>query len=202
MLNIFSLAAVAMTMSCASYMSMTDNWKAPSYHGPAYKRITIVSLAERPQLRQALENELAGKLKAHAVEAAACSQCIPDADHVTGEDLANIGGESETGAYLIIRLLGVETRIESFRAEDPDPMQEEAGYRGLYLEIPEPPLEKRTEVATLELRLLDGKTSMLVWRSTVDAVNLSGSKNHISRFSTLVVKALSENKLIPELSRT
>ena len=62
---------------------------------------------------------------------------------------------------------------------------------------PEPSMGKRSDVATLESRIYDGKTSNLVWRSTVDAVNPSGSDDQISRFVSLVVKALRDKKLIP-----
>jgi hypothetical protein len=37
----------------------------------------------------------------------------------------------------------------------------------------------------------------IVWRSTVDAVNPSGSEDQISRFVSLVVKTLGDKKLIP-----
>jgi hypothetical protein len=62
---------------------------------------------------------------------------------------------------------------------------------------PELPMGKRSEVATLESRLYDGKTAGIVWRSTVDAVNPSGSDGQISKFVSLELKALGEKKLIP-----
>ncbi len=62
---------------------------------------------------------------------------------------------------------------------------------------PEPAMGKRSEVATLESRLYDGKTAEIVWRSTVDAVNPSPSEGQISKFVSLELKALGEKKLIP-----
>jgi hypothetical protein len=62
---------------------------------------------------------------------------------------------------------------------------------------PGPQAVKQREAVTLESRLYDGKTMGIVWRSTVDAVNPSGSEDQISRFVSLVVKTLGEKKLIP-----
>jgi hypothetical protein len=62
---------------------------------------------------------------------------------------------------------------------------------------PRPQTAKQREAVTLESRLYDGKTMGIVWRSTVDAVNPSGSEDQISRFVSLVVKTLGDKKLIP-----
>jgi hypothetical protein len=56
---------------------------------------------------------------------------------------------------------------------------------------------KRSEVATLESRLYDGKTAEIVWRSTVNAVNPSPSGGQIAKFVSMELKALSEKNLIP-----
>jgi hypothetical protein len=59
---------------------------------------------------------------------------------------------------------------------------------------PDPPMRKKTEVATLESRLYDGKSAKLVWRSTIDSINISGG---IPRFVRTVLSALGDEKLIP-----
>ena len=55
---------------------------------------------------------------------------------------------------------------------------------------------KRSDVATLESRIYDGKTSNLVWRSTTDAVNPYGNEEQVPRFVSLIVKTLGDHKLI------
>jgi hypothetical protein len=66
---------------------------------------------------------------------------------------------------------------------------------------PEPSTSKRSQVATLESRLYDGKTGGIVWRSTVNAVNPSPSAGQTSKFVSMQLKALSEKELIPSSAR-
>jgi hypothetical protein len=96
-------------------------------------------------------------------------------------------------AYLIVRLLGVGTDVQTYGPSD------STLNSLMYVPWfgPGPPMTRQREAATIESRLDDGKTMGIVWRSTVDAVNPSGSDDQISRFVSLVVKALRDMKLIP-----
>lgn len=67
------------TLSCAS-TQLTDNWKDSAYTGPAYKKIMVVALMKRDDLRKPVEDEFRGQLKAKGVDAKACYECIPDVD--------------------------------------------------------------------------------------------------------------------------
>ena len=198
--SILLFAAMLMILSCASSMRLTDHWKDPSYAAPTYKKIMVVSLTKQIDVRHALEKELAEQLKKYGIEVAACYECISDTDKLTGQELMKAGKGLGIEAYLIIRLLRVGTRVNSFPEESPSIMLEDFSQNdlfGLSLDTPAQPLSKRVEVATLEARLYDGKTVRTVWRAVVEAVNLSGSENQISRFSRLVVKTLDKEKLIP-----
>jgi hypothetical protein len=84
MSGILFFAAAMMTLSCASSsMRLTDNWRNSTYTGPAYKKIMVVSMTKRDDLRQPIENEFAKQLRSRGVEAATCYECIPDPDKVT-----------------------------------------------------------------------------------------------------------------------
>jgi hypothetical protein len=193
-------AAALLALSCASPMRLTDDWKDSSFTGPAYKKLMVVALTKRADLRQPLEDEFARQLKARGIEASTCYECIPDPDKVNREELTKASQGMGIEAFLIVRVLRVETNVQSYRASSPSPAGPSIGMdsmRNMQWGAPDPPMTKRSEVATLESRLFDGKTSNLVWRSTADAVNPSGSKEEISRFVGLVLKTLSGEKLIP-----
>jgi hypothetical protein len=202
--GILLFAASMLTLSCATPMSMTDSWKSSTYTGPAYKKIMVVAMTKRDDMRMLLEDEFAKQLRARGVEAAACHECIPDPDKVTREELMKVSQGMGIEAYLIVRILRVGTEVQSYQADTPSTMATTTG-RDSMMNMqwfgPEPSMGKRSEVATLESRLYDGKTANLVWRSTVDAVNPSGSDGQVSRFVSLVLKALYEEKLIPSSAR-
>jgi hypothetical protein len=194
------LLAVLLTLSCASPMHLTDNWKSSAYTGPPYKKIMVVAMTKRIEMRQSVEDEFVKQLKSRGVEAAACHECIPDPDKVTREELIKMSRGMGIEAFLIVRVLRVGTEVQSYQGQSPSPMAANTG-RDSMVDLqwfgPEPSMEKRSVVATLESRIYDGKTSNLVWRSTVNDVNPYGNEEQVSRFVSLIVKTLGDQKLIP-----
>ena len=194
------LFAALLTLSCASSMQMTDNWRNSTYTGPAFKKIMVVAMTKRIEMRQSVEDEFVKQLKSRGVEAAACHECIPDPDKVTREELIKVSQGMGIEAYLIVRVLRMGTEVQSYQGQSPSPMAATTG-RDSMIDMqwfgPEPSMGKRSDVATLESRIYDGKTSNLVWRSTVDAVNPYGSGEQVSRFVSLIVKTLGDQNLIP-----
>ena len=191
--GILLFAAALLTLSCASPMRQTDNWRNSTYTGAAYKKIMVVALTKRDYLRQPIENEFAKQLKSQGVEEATCHEYFPDPDKATREELVKVSQAMGIEAYLIVRVLGAGTDVQTYGAQDKtmDSM--------IYVPWfgPGPQRVKQREAVTLESRLYDGKTMGIVWRSTVDAVNPSGSDDQISRFVSLVVKTLRDKQLIP-----
>jgi hypothetical protein len=193
--------AALMTLSCASSpMQVTDNWRNSAYKGPAYKKIMVVAMTKQDDLRRYVEDEFAKQLKAKGVETATCHECIPDPDKVTREELMKVSQGMGIEAYLIVRVLGSGTEVLSTQADSPSYVAGSTGtdsMMNLQWFGPEPPMSKRSQVATLESRLYDGKTAEIVWRSTVIAVNPAPSEGQISKFVGLEVRALGDKKLIP-----
>ena len=191
--GILLFAAALMTLSCASPMRLTDNWRNSTYTGPAYKKIMVVALTKRDYLRQTIENEFAKQLKSQGVEAATCHEYFPDPDKATREELVKVSQAMGIEAYLIVRVLGAGTDVQTYGAQDKT--MDSMTYMPWF--GPGPQMVKQREAVTLESRLYDGKTMNIVWRATVDAVNPSGSDDQISRFVSLVVKTLRDKKLLP-----
>ena len=191
--GILLFAAALMIMSSASPMHLTDNWRNSTYTGPAYKKIMVFAMEKRDYLRQPIENEFAKQLKSQGVEAATCHDSFPDPDKATREELIRVSQGMGIEAYLIVRVLGAGTDVQTYGA--PDKTMGSMMYIPWF--GPGPQTVKQREAVTLESRLYDGKTMGIVWRSTVDAVNPSGSDDQISRFVSLVVKTLGDKKLIP-----
>jgi hypothetical protein len=201
LMGMLLFAAAMMTLSCASpSMQLTDNWRNSTYTGPAFKKIMVVAMTKRDDMRQPIEDEFAKQLRSRGVAAVTCYECIPDPDKVTREELAKVSQGMGIEAYLIVRVLGAGIEVQSTRAESQSPMlasdnvDSMTTMRGMG---PEPMMSKRSEMVTLESRLYDGKTAEIVWRSTVNAVNPSPSEGQISKFVSLELRALGDKKLIP-----
>ena len=190
--GILLFAAALMTLSCASPMRLTDNWRNSTYTGPAFKKIMVVALTKQGDLRQPIENEFAKQLRSRGIEVATCHDYFPDPDKATREDLIKVSQGMGIEAYLIMRVLGVGTDVVT--SGPSDTTMDKMTYMPWF--GPGQPMTRQREAVTIESRLYEGKTTGIVWRSTVDAVNPTGSDDQISRFVSLVVKTLRDKKLI------
>ena len=184
------LAAVFMTLSCASPLTLKSNWRNSKYTGPAYKKIMVVAMTKLVGLRQSIEDDLAQQLRSRGVEVATFHEFVPDPDKASKEELVRVGQGMGIEAYLIVRLMGTGT-------EGQDSTQLYSLDRAYGYWYANPVTTKWSEVSRLESMLFDGKTSDLVWRATVDVVDPSGSEGQVSRFVSLIVKTLSKDKMIP-----
>jgi hypothetical protein len=190
--GILLFAAALMTLSCASPMRLTDNWRNSTYTGPAFKKIMVVALTKHGDLRQPIEDEFAKQLRSRGIEVATCHDYFPDPDKATREELIRVSQGMGIEAYLIGRVLGVGTDVVT--SGPSDTTLDSMSYLPWF--GPGQPMTRQREAVTIESRLYDGKTMGIVWRSTVDAVNPTGSDDQISRFVSLVVKTLRDKKLI------
>ena len=190
--GILLFAAALMTLSCASPMRLTDNWRNSTYTGPAFKKIMIVALTKHVDLRQPIEAEFAKQLRSRGVEVATCHETFPDPDKATREDLIKVSQGMGIEAYLIMRVLGTGTDVVT--SGPSDTTMDKMTYMPWF--GPGQPMTRQREAVTIESRLYEGKTTGIVWRSTVDAVNPTGSDDQITRFVSLVVKTLRDKKLI------
>ena len=200
MMGILLFAATLLTQSCAPSMRLTDDWKDSAFRGPAYKKIMVVALTTRPGMRQSFEDEFANQLKVKGVEAAKCYECIPDVDKVTREEIIKVGAEKGIEAFLIIRLLRMDTQVRTSRSSSPSSISTSGAVDSLHTMqwgASGPTMSRQSEVATLDSRLFDAKTAKLVWRSTIDAVNPSVSAAEVSKLVGIVLNALDGGQLIP-----
>jgi hypothetical protein len=192
------IMAALLISSCIS-MRVTDQWSDETFQGPAYKKVMVVALTKRADLRKPTEDEFRRQLKARGIEAVVCYECIPDVDQLSREDLIKVGEGKGVEAYLLVRILRTEMRIESRQSSSQPPSSGLGMDSMMDMRLsgsPDPPVSRRTEVATLDARLFDGKSTKLVWRSTIESVDPAGDGSGIVAFVRAVLAALGDEKLL------
>ena len=200
MIGMLLFAAALLTLSCAT-MHMTYEWRDATFQGPPYKKIMVVALTKRADIRQPVEDEFSRQIKKRGGEAAACYVCIPDVDKISREELAKVGAGMGVEAYLVVMVLRTETQIESYRTSIPPPAGDYGTDSMMNMHLwgsPDPPIQKKREVATLESLLYDGKSAKLIWHSTIESISLSGKGGEIPKFVRTVLTALGDEKLLPQ----
>jgi hypothetical protein len=200
MLGTLLFAAATLTLSCAT-MRVTDEWRDKTFEGPPYKKIMVIALTKRADLRQPMEDEFSRQIKARGGEAVACYVCIPDIDRISRETLSKVGTGLGIEAYLVVMVMRTDIHIESYRSSIPPTVGDYSTGSMLNMELwgsADPPLQKRSESMTLESRLYDGKSAKLIWRSIIESVSPSAEGDEIPKLVRTVLATLGDEKLIPQ----
>jgi hypothetical protein len=185
--------------SCASTTKLFDTWKDHQFRGPAFKKIMVVTLAKRPDIRQRIEDEFVGQLKAQGVNAVACYSLIPDPKNLTREEVVKV--VSKTGAEgVLVMGLRQASGGKPIRKEVIDPRNPMSFEN--YLATAEPlsgeaSLIKQGEVITITTRLFDARADgKLVWFTNSETVESGKLEQEIVTLSKVILNELHKDKLI------
>ena len=195
------LALTFLLTSCAS-TKLFDTWKDRQFQGPAFKKIMVVALAKRPDIRQRMEDEFAGQLNARGVNAVTCYSLIPDPKNLTREEVVKAVNKTGVEGVLVmgLRQAGRAGRVESVRAEVPDPRRPMSFEN--YLATTEPlsgesSMFKQGEVVTISTRLFDARTDgKLVWFTNSETIESGKLEQEIVTFSKVILNELRKDRML------
>jgi hypothetical protein len=193
------LALTVLLTSCAPTTKLFDTWKDRQFNGPAFKKVMVVTLAKVPDIRQRMEDELAGQMKARGVSAVTCYSLIPDPKDLTREEIVKAVDKTGAEAVLVMGLRqGGSSKSVRKEVIDPrNPMSFEN-----YLATAEPlsgksSLIKKGEVITITTRLFDARTGgKLVWFTNSDTIESGQLEQEIVTFSKVILDELHKDKLL------
>ena len=193
------LALTFLLTSCAPTTRLFDTWKDRQFQGPAFKKVMVVALAKRPDIRQRFEDEFVGQLNARGVSAVTCYSLIPDPKNPTREEVVKAVNKTGAEGVLVIglRQAGGGKAVRQEVIDPRNPMSFEN-----YLASAEPlsgeaSLIKPGEVITITTRLFDAKREgKLVWFTNSDTIESGKLEQEIATFSKIILDQLRKDKLI------
>jgi hypothetical protein len=193
------LAMIFLIGSCAS-TKIVETWKDDQFKGPAFKKIMVVSLIQRAETRQRIEDDFAGRLKERGVNSLTCYSCIPDIRDLTREEIVKAAIKNGVDGVLVVEMRQAGTRFEPVQSQSPS-LGDYMGGFDTYLMTATPitddsPLIKRDEVVTMSTRLFDAGTGRLIWFSNTETVNPGRGAREIAAFTTIILNALHKEKFI------
>ena len=106
-------------LSCAS-MQMRDLWRDSTFQGPAYRKVMVVALTKRADLRQPLEDEFRRQLAPWGVEAVPSHEHLPDVDRISRPELARVGAphlaarREHVHPFTFDRVPGIRAQLRQF----------------------------------------------------------------------------------------
>jgi hypothetical protein len=193
------LALTFLLTSCAPTTRLFDTWKDRQFQGPAFKKVMVVALAKRPDIRQRFEDEFVGQLNARGVSAVTCYSLIPDPKNLAREEVVKAVNKTGAEGVLVmgLRQAGGGKPIRQEVIDPRNPMSFEN-----YLASAEPlsgeaSLIKPGEVITITTRLFDAKSEgKLVWFTNSDTIESGKLEQEIATFSKIILDQLRKDKLI------
>jgi hypothetical protein len=197
-----ALACVAvivgtLTSGCAN-SRLVNAWANPKYEGHPYRKIILLGVSGRPDIRRTYEDRFVEQLKARGVDAVPGYEFIPNDRKASQEEVKRAVEQSGAEALLITRLAKVEKRTEIEPAYGP--MYYPYGYYGFYswawAGYYEPARIYQYDVVTLEIRLVDAKTGELVWAGATRTEDPQNVQKEFSQLAKIVVDELAARTLI------
>ena len=193
------LALTFLLTSCASTTELFDTWKDSQFRGPAFKKIMVVALAKRPDIRQRIEDEFVGQLNARGVNAVTCYSLIPDPKNLTREEVVKAVNKTGVEGVLVMGLRQAEggkpVRKEVINPRSPMSFKSYLDSEGgaLFGES----LIKQGEVITISTRLFDARADgKLVWFTNSETIESGKLEREIASFSKVILNELHKEKLL------
>ena len=205
------VALAALACGCST-SSVVDEWRDPGASASAapYRKVLVVALGKRVELRQKYEGEFVRALRQRGAEAVEGFALLPDnTDKVDRDALLKAVSDSGADALAITRLVKMDQRVVGgaptyvppttslnqyyaanwSRYYEPTSYGHYSGGTGLQAYV--------QTVATLETSLFDAKSAQLVWRATTETLDADAAPRQISGLVKTLVEAMAKAKVIP-----
>ena len=198
-----SLIVLTILACGCSSSSVVNEWREPSVSGAPYRKVLVVALGKRVELRRQYEGEFARNLRQRGAEPIEGAALLPDdTDKVKREALLKAVADAGADAVAITRLVKMEQRAVA--APPAPPTTSLHGYYSSNWSTYYEPssggggLGPYTQtVATLETSVFDAKSAQLVWRATTETVDADTAQKQIPGLVKKLVDAMAKAKMIP-----
>lgn len=180
LLRLFVIAVSVVLCACST-VSVTNQWRDPSWAGPPASSVVVVGISRSDTMRRVFEDTFAQQLQAAGVQAAASYTQIPPGNGgaVRLRDLVKGTGAQ---AVLVTRVQRVQQKV-SVTPSGPYYGGFYGWYGGAWASTPD---INQYEVVTLETSVWDARNEKLIWTVTTENV----ATNNIPKTSTQLAQTL------------
>lgn len=187
---LLSAAAVLLVASCAS-VSVTNQWKDPSWSGPPATNVLVIGVSRSDTTRRLFEDTFVRDLTTAGVRASASYASIPPGDGGSAK-LGDVVKSTGSDAVLVTRVQRVEDRI-NVTPTGPGYGGFYGWYGGAWASTPE---VTQTTLVTLETSVWDPRTEKLVWTVTTRGVLSSDIPRTTQQLSATLIPKMKADGII------
>ncbi|RAO77127.1 DUF4136 domain-containing protein [Dyella jiangningensis] len=190
LLRLFVIAVSVVLCACST-VSVTNQWRDPSWAGPPASNVVVVGISRSDTMRRVFEDTFAQQLQAAGVQAAASYTQIPPGNggSVRLRDLVKGTGAQ---AVLVTRVERVQQKV-NVTPSGPYYGGFYGWYGGAWASTPD---IHQYEVVTLETSVWDARSEKLIWTVTTENVATSDiPKTSTQLAQTLIPKMKADGVL-------
>ncbi len=163
-LRLFAIAAGLVLCACSS-VSITNQWRDPSWPGPPASRVVVVGISRSDTMRHVFEDTFSQQLQAAGIQAAPSYTQIP-AGTTGAIGLRDLVKSSGAQVVLVTRVQRVEQKT-SVTPSGPMYGGFYGWYGGAWASVPD---VQQYDVVTLETSVWDPRSEKLVWTVTTQGI--------------------------------
>ena len=202
MKNLLSVLLLILVMAavtgCAS-ISLDSTWKDPGVSAKQYRKLLVVGVAEKPQMRQVFEEVFAAEVSKKGAIGIASYTLTGVKDKPSRASLEEAVKNSGADGVITARMVGMK-ESKDVRSGF---IMTERGYTDFYgapvtfaTFVSQPVEVTMSTKATIETNLFDSGTGRMVWSGTSSAVNPEGIITTSRELADSVIKAMTRDGLL------
>lgn len=194
------LGMTALLAACAS-TSIQNEWRAQDDTGPALRKVLVIGVAKREDVRRTFEDGFAMALRSRGVDAVSSHTTVLAADPESADKVREAVKATGADGVLMTRLVKVDRETQTTTIAQPVVMPAHYNMYGYYPRMwvgaYGPPMTVTYDVATLETRVFRTTTEKLVWVGGTETFAPSSNvRKETEAFSKLIIEALARAKLL------
>ncbi|MET0936589.1 MAG: hypothetical protein ABWX83_11385 [Luteibacter sp.] len=183
--------AVALLLAGCASVSVTNEWKDPTWSGPPASHVLVIGVAKSDTMRRLFEDTFVRDLSAAGVAASASYANIPPGADGSAK-LGDVMKATGSDAVLVTRIQRVEDRI-NVTPTGPGYGGFYGWYGGAWASTPE---VTQTTIVTLETSVWDAKSQKLVWTVTTQGVASNGIPKATTNLSRTLIPRMKADGII------
>ena len=184
---------------------LITSWKNPEYSGPAFHKILVLGMSDKPGVRADFEDALSKLVTSNGVEAIPGNTILlrPEGTKLDLNYLKTQIKDFKIDAVIVSRLVKVETNVTYIPGQAytmPYPYYRSFyGYYGaVYPVVYSPDYLREDKTVRVETNVYDTRSpeGVIVWTGTSDTFNPRSADKAIDGVSKLIVKELQKDGIL------
>jgi hypothetical protein len=196
------LVLVCVACGCSSSSSLVGEWRDQSLASRPYRRLLVIALADREDLRRAYEDAFVRELRHRGNDAVRGYTLLPWSTEIDRDAVVKAVADSGADSVIVTRLLKMEPRIVGASPAYTPSVTNLYSYpsAGWYHERPVSGGSRlqayQTTVATLETSLFDAATARIAWSGTTETFDAEEAQRQIPGLVKTLTAAMVKAKVI------